>query len=177
MMFGYRDDVIRYIESKKMDPDFGNDDGFVNTVKGDLVFIEENTGELKRILPPGLIIVLDVEVLESFGLLKIVQESLVKKYVRKGFPQVGFYAGKYGKGFTVDFHNPESKNFAKRKYFVWVKENIPEDGYIILLDLKEQGMKCREILKNVFHHFDNGERYLEIRIGNELLQIYAVKNF
>lgn len=176
-MFGYRDDIIEYIKSKKTNPYFGNGDGIANTVKGDLVFREESAGELKRIVPAGLIPYADVQTLELLGFLKPVQESLVKKYVKRKSPQVDFYAGKYGKGFTVDFHNPKSKNFAKRKYFVWQKENIPDDGYIILLGLKEQGKEGREILSNVFHHFDNGERYLEIQIGIEFLQIYAVKNF
>ena len=176
-MFGYRDDIIEYIRSKNKYPEFGNDDGFVNTVKGDLVIREESTGEIKRIVPEGLLLYVDVQVLELLGFLKLVQESLVKKYVKKDSQQVDFYAGKYGKGFTVDFHNPKSKNFAKRKYFVWQKEKIPDDGYLILLDITEQGKEGREILSNVFHHFDNGERYLEIQIGVEFLQIYAVKNF
>lgn len=171
--FMYKEEIIGYIKSKIKPLCSG--DSFI--VRGDRVFVEECTGALKRVVPLDLIPLIYVQRLEMYGFLKIVQDSLVKKYVKKASIEIDFYAGKYGKGFTLDLHNPESKNFAKRKYFVWQKEKVPDDGYVILLNGYPQGMEGREILKNVFHRFDNGERFLEVIIGKDILQIYAVKNF
>lgn len=170
-----KQDIVRYFDAKGVE-NVGQGET-IDTFKQDLTVKDVYTNEIKKVFPVGTVLPVDVLWLEKLGLLKRVQNSLVKKYVKKYFAEVLPYKGKYGKGFTVDSHNKDSHNYAKRNYYVWNKETIPPDGFVILLNSEPQGMEGREILANVFKRFDQGNLFLEAQIGEDILQIYCVKNF